>query len=76
MYGGQEVTSSIYGENILRFLTFVVPLALFQYYPLLYLLDRAQNKFFMFTPWVSLVLLIPGCAFFRFGLRRYKSTGS
>jgi len=67
---------SIYGKGILGFLTFVVPLALFQYYPLLYLLDREQSPFFMFVPLVGLLFLIPCYAFYRFGLRRYRSTGS
>ena len=67
---------SIYGKGILGFLTFVVPLALFQYYPLLYLLDRGQSAFFMFAPLIGLWFLIPCYAFYRFGLRRYKSTGS
>jgi ABC-2 type transport system permease protein len=78
-HGGQEFGRypfSIYGKGILRFLTFVVPLALFQYYPLLYLLDMEQSKFYMFLPLFSLLFLIPAYTFFRIGLRRYKSTGS
>ena len=67
---------SVYGNGVLKFLTFVIPLALFQYYPLLYLLDRERNTFFMFLPMIALLFLIPGYAFFRFGLSRYKSIGS
>jgi ABC-2 type transport system permease protein len=77
--GGREFGRypfSVYGEKILRFLTFVIPLALFQYYPLLYLLDRRRGAFFMFTPLFGLLFLLPCYAFFRIGLRRYKSTGS
>ena len=77
--GGREFGRypfSVYGKNILRFLTFVIPLALFQYYPLLYLLDREQNVFFIFIPLIGLLFLVPAYAFFRAGLRRYKSTGS
>lgn len=67
---------SVYGNGVLKFLTFVIPLALIQYYPLLYLLDRERNMLFMFLPVVALLFLIPCYAFFRFGLSRYKSTGS
>ena len=77
--GGREFGRypfSVYGKGILRFLTFVVPLALFQYYPLLYLLERERSAFFMLIPLFSLVFLLPCYAFFRLGLRRYKSTGS
>ncbi|MDI9482636.1 MAG: ABC-2 family transporter protein [Bacillota bacterium] len=77
--GGREFGRypfSIYGKNILMFLTFVIPLALFQYYPLLYLLDREKSMFYMFTPIIGLLFIIPSYTFFRIGLRRYKSTGS
>ena len=78
-YGGREYGKypySIYGDGILKFLTYVVPLALFQYYPLLYLLDREQDLFYMFTPLIAVLFIIPCYGFFRFGLRRFKSTGS
>ena len=77
--GGREFGRypfSVYGKNVLMFLTFVIPLALFQYYPLLYLLDREQSAFFMVTPLIGLVFLLPCYGFFQLGLRRYKSTGS
>ena len=67
---------SVYGNGVLKFLTFVIPLALFQYYPLLYLLDREENILFMLLPLISLLFLIPCFAFFRYGLRCYKSIGS
>ena len=60
----------------MRFLTYGIPLALFQYYPLLYLLDRAQNPILMFLPLLSLLFVLPCYALFRLGLRKYKSTGS
>jgi ABC-2 type transport system permease protein len=67
---------SVYGRGVLRFLTYLVPLALFQYYPLLYLLDLSPNPLYRFCPLLGLLFLIPAYAFWRFGLRRYKSTGS
>jgi len=78
-HGGQEFGRypfSIYGRGILTFLTYVVPLALFQYYPLLYLLDMNTSKLYMFLPLFSLLFLVPAYGFFRIGLRKYKSTGS
>lgn len=44
--------------------------------PLLYLLDRERNVFYMFAPLIGLLFIIPSYAFFRIGLRRYQSTGS
>jgi ABC-2 type transport system permease protein len=67
---------SVYGRGVLRFLTFVVPLALVQHYPLLYLLGREQSPLFLLAPLASLLFLAPCLWFFRFGLRRHRSTGS
>lgn len=67
---------SIYGNFVLKFFTFIIPLALFQYYPLLYLINKESSIIYMFLPIVSLLFLIPCYAFFRFGLSKYKSTGS
>ena len=77
--GGREFGRypfSVYGKEILKLLTYVIPLALFQYYPLLYLLGREQGALYRFAPLLSLLFLLPCYAFFRFGLRHYKSTGS
>ena len=77
--GGREFGAypySIYGDGVLKFLTYAVPLALFQYYPLLYLFDMKKDIFYMFMPVLGLLFLVPCHLFFRFGLSRYKSTGS
>jgi len=78
-YGPREhgkLPFSVYGDGVLKFLTYIVPLALIQYYPLLYLIGREENLFYMFTPVLSLIFLFPCYSFFHFGLRKYKSTGS
>ena len=78
-YGGRQFGRypfSVYGNGVLKFLTFVIPLALIQYYPLLYLLDRERSKLYMLLPAAALLFLIPCYGVFRFGLSRYKSTGS
>ena len=78
-HGGREFGRypfSIYGEGILRFVTFVVPLALFQYYPLLYRLDMREGVQYMLAPLAATVFILPAYAFWRYGVRKYKSTGS
>lgn len=67
---------SIYGEGVLKFFTYVIPIALFQYYPFLYLIDRSEDIGLIFLPLLGFVFMIPCYCFFRFGLRKYKSTGS
>lgn len=67
---------SIYGEGILRFFTYVIPIALFQYYPLLYIIGRSDNIGLIFLPLVGFAFMIPCYVFFKFGVKKYKSTGS
>ncbi|MCL2189340.1 MAG: ABC-2 family transporter protein [Defluviitaleaceae bacterium] len=77
--GGREhgrLPFSVYGDGVLKFLTYVVPLALVQYYPLLYLTGRTEDMRYMFVPILALLFLIPCRAFFKLGMRKYKSTGS
>ena len=77
--GGREFGRypfSVYGRDALRVLTYAVPLALVQYYPLLYLLGRESGMLYMFSPLLALLFAVPAYLLWRFGLRRYKSTGS
>ncbi|MCL2014328.1 MAG: ABC-2 family transporter protein [Oscillospiraceae bacterium] len=78
-HGGKEFGRypyAIYGEGILKFLTFIIPLALFQYYPLLYLIERESSPLYILTPLLSMFFLVPCYVFWKIGLRHYKSTGS
>lgn len=77
--GGREFGRypfSIYGKEALRLLTWFVPLALVQYYPLLYLLGRETSPLYMLSPLLALLFAGPAWLLWRFGLSRYKSTGS
>ncbi len=67
---------SVYGEGVLKFLTYVIPLALFQYYPFLYLIGKSNHAYNMFLPLVGILFIIPCVIFWRIGVRHYKSTGS
>jgi ABC-2 type transport system permease protein len=77
--GGREFgsyTLSIYGEGVLKFFTYVIPMALWQYYPLLYLTGRSDNSLFIIAPLASVVFLIPCLILWRIGVRHFRSTGS
>ena len=67
---------SIYGEGVLKFCTYVIPIALFQYWPLLYLVGRSERVALIFLPLLGFLFLLPCYGFFRFGLRKYQSSGS
>lgn len=73
-YGKYPV--SIYGKNVLAICTFLVPFALFQYYPFLYIIGKKEDIRFALMPLLSLLFLIPARLLWNFGLRCYQSTGS
>ncbi|MBO5218066.1 MAG: ABC-2 family transporter protein, partial [Clostridia bacterium] len=54
----------------------VIPYAMVQYYPFLYLLDRAPSPLYALTPFLALLYLIPCLLLWRIGVRHYRSTGS
>ena len=66
----------VYGKQLLRFCTFLIPYSLFQYYPLQYLLGRAVDPLFGLLPLLTTLFPLPCYAVWRFGVRKYKSSGS
>lgn len=66
----------IYGEKMLLFATFVIPYALVQYYPLLYVLGHRTDRFLIFLPLLACWFLLPALMLWKFGVRHYKSSGS
>ena len=83
-YGGAYLTQyplSIYGRDLLRGLTWVVPVAFVNWEPALYVLDRPDPlglpmAFRFASPLVAAVLTVLAALAWRTGLRRYRSTGS
>lgn len=65
----------VYGKGILWTMTLLVPLALCQHWPLMYLLDRGPGWYGL-LPALSLLFLIPCSLAWSYGVRRYRSTGS
>lgn len=79
--GGRELAQyplDIYKNWVLKFFTFIVPLAFINYYPFLFLIDKYKgNKLlYMLSPMVALLFIIPSYIFWRIGVRKYTSTGS
>lgn len=66
----------IYGKGVLWILTFIIPFALVQYYPLLYVLGKREEIQYAFLPFGAILFLIPCYLLWRFGVRHYKSSGS
>lgn len=83
-YGGTYMMSypmPIYARWLRDFFTFIVPAALLNYYPALYLLDKPDPlgapAFVQFiAPLAGFAVLGVASAFWRVGARKYTSTGS
>ncbi len=85
VYGGiqaGQLPMSIYDKWLMRFFTFMVPIAMCSYYPILMVLGRPDTALSLSVP--TMVFFSPiwtGCLvvgahlFFRFGIRTYTSTG-
>ena len=66
----------VYGKRMLQFCTFIVPYALVQYYPLLYLIGKSSNIMYVFIPMAAVLFLIPCFILWKIGVRHYTSSGS
>ena len=83
-YGGQTLTQyplAVFGKEIVRAVTFVVPLAFVNYYPVLFLLGKPAplglpSWIGLLSPLVAAVMVALASLAWRGGLRRYRSTGS
>lgn len=78
-YGGREhgkYPFDIYGKQVMRFCTYIVPYTLIQYYPLQYLLGKTDRWQYGLYPFGAAVFLAVCYAFWRYGMRHYQSTGN
>lgn len=79
--GGKEMSQyplSIYRKWVVRFFTFIIPFGCINYLPLMYILERAEEKriLYMISPLFGILFLVPCLFVWRAGVRHYRSTGS
>ena len=83
-YGGNTMTQypmTIFPRQVVKSLTFLIPIAFVNWYPCLYLLDRtdpngAPSWFAVLSPVVAVITLAIAGVAWRAGVRHYTSTGS
>ena len=79
IYGTRDFAQypiGIYNKAVRIFFTYLVPIGLTSYFPMLYITGASNNLWYIFLPLLSLLTLIPACLVFNAGLKKYKSTGS
>lgn len=77
--GGKEMSQypiNIYSKPFKLIFTFIIPFALVNYYPLLYILDIKTNFIYTLLPLLTILYIIPSNFIFKLGLKKYSSTGS
>lgn len=71
-----KVPLIFYGDKILFVLTFIIPLSLVQYYPLLYIFKKNSNPYLLLVPMFSFLIIIPTILFWTRARKHYASVGS
>lgn len=77
-YGGRQMSQypmGIYPKKVLMIFTAIIPFALVNYYPLLFLLGKSNNIGYMFLLLITIIYLIPCILIFNRGVKRYSSVG-
>lgn len=79
--GGREMSQYplvIYAKPIRKFFTYVVPFAVVNYLPLMYLLGREgyTHPIYALIPFSAVFFLIPSIVVWNIGVKHYQSTGS
>lgn len=67
---------NIYNRIVRNFFTYVIPITLINYFPIEYLTGRTTNPIYIFLPTISCLFIIPAIVIFKFGIKKYKSSGS
>ena len=66
----------IFKKGFVTFFTYIIPFGFVNYYPLLFILGRTTNRWFIFSPLITIVYLVPSVLIFYKGIKRYTSVGS
>jgi len=77
--GGKHMAQypiGIFKKGFIFFFTYIIPYGFVNYYPLLYILERIDNKIFVISPLITILYLIPCIIIFYKGVKKYSSAGS
>jgi len=66
----------IFKKGFVMFFTVIIPFGFVNYYPLLYILEKTNNKLLIISPLITIIYLIPSVIIFYIGVKKYSSVGS
>lgn len=71
-----KIPYGFYGDSVLKFLTYIMPLALIQYYPLLVIFQKRTEWWLLLTPFLGTLIVIPTLLLWKWARSHYRSTGN
>ncbi len=77
--GGRDLTQyplNIYKKWVLDFFTYIIPLSMVNYYPLLYIIGKSDNSLYIIAPLISILFVLPCYLIWKIGVKKYQSVGS
>ena len=66
----------IFKKGFVFVFTYIIPYGFVNYYPLLFILGKETNKWYILSPLITILYLIPSILIFYKGIKRYSSVGS
>ncbi len=66
----------IFNDVVLKFFTYIIPIACINYYPLLYLLGKSNSIISIISPLLGMLIIVPAVLIFNYSLKHYQGTGS
>lgn len=76
--GGKHMAQypiGIFKKGFVFVFTYIIPYGFVNYYPLMYVLGKTNNKLFIISPLITLLYLILSIIVFYKGVKRYSSVG-
>lgn len=67
---------NIYKKSVMFIFTYILPFAFINYYPLLYIIDKTDNIWYIFSPLIIFLYLPVSVYIFYKGVKHYNSIGS
>ena len=77
--GGKQLSQypiGIFRKGFIFIFSFIIPYASVNYYPLLYFVGKSNSVWYLLSPILCFIYLIPCIYLFNYGVKHYTSTGS
>lgn len=79
MDGGKDILQypvNVFNKGIKIILTYILPFAFINYYPILYMIGKQTNILYAFSPVILIIWFALSLIFWKKGIKNYSSTGS